>query len=63
MTIDPSNSQELVAVHGVVDNEPVRVSFARWELEGVVCPRLKFYYRVLDDPAVLLVETTDFACR
>lgn len=62
-TTEPPDAGEPVAVHGVVDNRPVRVEFARVDLDGNVCPRLHFYYRVMDDPEVALLETTEFTCR
>jgi len=63
-SVDPPDEGELVAVHGIVDDRPVRVGFSRIEFDGNVCPHVRFSYRSpASDGNATLLETADASCR
>jgi hypothetical protein len=62
--VAPPDGSELVAVHGIVDDRPVRVGFSRIDFDGDVCPHVRFSYRSpVGDGNAALVETADASCR
>jgi hypothetical protein len=60
--VEPPDDGRPVAVHGFVDDRPVRIDFDALDLSGTVCPVVKFYYRVVEDDPTLFTLTADVSC-
>lgn len=60
--IDPPDDDRPVALHGFVDDRPVRIDLDALDLSGTVCLHVFFYYRVYEDEPVAFALTADVSC-
>lgn len=60
--IDPPDDERPVALHGFVDDRPLRIDLDALDLSGTVCLHVFFYYRVYDDEPVAFALTADISC-
>jgi hypothetical protein len=60
--VDPPDDEPPVAVHGFVDDRPVRIDLDALDLSGTVCLEVKFSYRVSEDEPVRFALTADISC-
>jgi hypothetical protein len=60
--VDPPDDEPPVALHGFVDDRPVRIDLDALDLSGTVCPEVQFSYRVSEDEPVRFALTADISC-
>jgi hypothetical protein len=60
--VEPPDDEPPVALHGFVDDRPVRIDLDAVDLSGTVCLHVFFYYRVYDDEPVAFALTADASC-
>jgi hypothetical protein len=60
--VDPPDDEPPVALHGFVDDRPVRIDLDALDLSGTVCLAVQFSYRVYDDEPVRFALTADISC-
>jgi hypothetical protein len=60
--VEPPDDEPPVALHGFVDDRPLRIDLDALDLSGTVCPEVKFSYRVYDDEPVRFALTADISC-
>jgi hypothetical protein len=60
--VDPPDDDRPVALHGFVDDHPLRIDLDALDLSGTVCLEVKFSYRVSEDGPVRFALTADISC-